>query len=362
MNSLYLTADQVGIPTGGGLVTHHESEALKELGLCDLIDRRWLQGTLKSVEEPWYWDNTAAEFVEHWTMFRSGLAFPSLCHVYSGTWGKTVAALQRNGCKVAVTVAAHDRHVSRRGHEELGLDFPYPHLTEEPLWQRYIEGYRLADVIVCPGEVAARTVRGYGPEFKNKQIRVIPHGCVIPEVTKPIPKTFTVGYLGSFGADKGVRYLLEAWKKLNYRDAVLMLGGRDSTSPWAYHLISTYGGGDVILSGWVKNVSDFYNACSLYVQPSATEGFGIEVCEAMAHGRPVICSGGAGAVDLVMGEHFGMPVPACNAAALAAAINTAKTSWDLVHKGTLARRAAERYTWAGIRGQYQELWKEMLGD
>lgn len=352
MTALYLTADSVGIETGGGKVTAHEYQALREaFPYTHLLSRSELGNCL----DPWGWDEAALRAYE-----KEPVKY-KLCHIYAGTWGKTVSALRRDGCKVAITVAAHDRHISRKEHEALGLEFPYPHLTDEIQWHRYIEGYRQADVIVCPSTVAAKTVRGYGKDFEKKDIRVIPHGCDLPQEIKPFPKRFTVGYMGSFGADKGVRYLLQAWKELNYSDATLLLAGRDSTSPWAQHLVHTYGGGNIRLMGWVKNPTDFYNSLTILVQPSCSEGFGLEVLEAMAHGRPVVCSEGAGAVDLVVHGTAGSVVGQGNTDHLVGCIDCFKRHPDVTaFEGGNSAKHAEKYTWDKIRSRYAELWKEML--
>lgn len=355
---LYLTADEIGTPTGGGVVTANELAALRQLGEVQVMSRE----NLSPADDPWGWDSEA-----YASLFLTGRTeFPKLCHIYSGTWPTVVWELKRRGCKVSVTIAAHDRFVSRREHESLGLQFPYPHLTDESLWQRYIKGYAEADLIICPSTVAADTVRGYGGVFESKPIKVIPHGCHIPHGDiKPLPKMFTVGYLGSYGADKGVRYLLEAWKKLAYRDAMLMLGGRDSTSDWVKHLIHQYGGGNIWCRGWMNNVSDFYNDCSLYVQPSASEGFGIEVLEAMAHGRPVLCSNAAGAVDVfgtaVYVASIGYRFRACSVDDLVSAIDRAKRLWKWTEWRTWGwREQAEGYTWDKIHRLYQQVWRELL--
>lgn len=364
MRTLYVTADEVGTPTGGGVVTKHEDQAL-----CDIssdhstLSRDELLSWKKEVdigaEEPWAWDHRAVRYLSNHPEYQ-----PHLAHFYAGTFGATVAELKARGTKVAYTIAAHDRALSKQAHEELGLPFPYPHLVEEPLWQKYIEGYRLADVIVCPSSVAAATVRAYGEDFNNKRIEVIPHGCAIPDILAPYPNKFVVGYLGSFGADKGVRYLLEAWKSLNYPDAELVLAGRDSTGPMAKYLLERYGGGNVKCMGWVDRVETFYNALSLYVQPSVTEGFGIEVIEAMAHGRPVLCSLTAGAQDAAM-QAFRFK--ATDVGELRTKIDIVRSMCERRKDGIVTvgnndwrevwRRRAEPYAWNKVRRQYQALWK-----
>ncbi len=352
---LYITADKVGTETGGGKVAAQELQALQTLGTEPVI--RISREELGDCQDPWGWDERACCFRD-WFVLQ-----PKLAHFYSGTFGQTVDRLKWNGCKIVYTIAAHDRDVSRQEHEKMGAGFPYIHLTNSNLWKRYIYGYQIADVIVCPSTVAARTVRAYGKEFENKRIEVIPHGVDLPpiESLKPHPNQFTVGYLGSYGFDKGVRYLLEAWKKLNYKNATLLLGGRDSTSPFVRQMIQTFGGGNIELVGWVDNTKDFYDRLSLYVQASASEGFGLEVLEAMACGRPVICSDGAGAQDVIpLGPEF--KVHARNSNYIADAIDCSKTkrSNDLEAIGWIMRDAAENYTWDKIRDRYVQLWKELI--
>jgi glycosyltransferase involved in cell wall biosynthesis len=200
-------------------------------------------------------------------------------------------------------------------------------------------------------------MRGFG--YRGR-IDVLPHGVDLPGRLTPLPAHFTVGYLGAYGPDKGVRYLLAAWKRLAYKDATLLLGGRDSTSPWTQALIRAFGGGNVHCTGWVDKVEDFYAQCSLYCQPSVTEGFGIEVLEAMAKGRMVVCSQGAGAADLVF-PHW--TVAAGDAEALAEKIEEARkyvSSTSGYFNALGWRGVAEEHSWDKVRARYQELWRGLL--
>ena len=337
--SLYVTADQIGSPSGGGLVTCHESEALKSLGPCDVWGRADLecQG-----EEPWKWDTRATQ----------KLAFKKvdLCHAYAGTFSAMIKLIKENSGKVSYTAAAHNIELSRQAHEAVGLSFNHQHLTDHKLWKRYVAGYLAADVVICPSQHSAGVMREYG----CKNVVVIPHGVDVPAIPAPLPLRFAVGYMGSWGADKSVVTLLKAWKKLKYKDVALIFAGRDSTSPWAAHLISTYGGGGPIqLLGWVQNISDFYNMISLYVQPSVSEGFGIEVLEAMAHGRNVICSSGAGAADVLPDC---CKFPAGDVDRLTDMIDNAKRN-GAFHR---FHENAKHYTWDKIRARYIDVWKGLL--
>ena len=351
MSNLYITADVVGLESGGGKVTFHESQALKEMGPCEVWGREQLQDQHGVFEpEPWNFDVKASYDLD----VRKGY---KICHVYAGTFSSTIRKLKMMGCKVTYTAAAHDVQKSRQAHEELGVPYDYPHLTDPALWERYLGGYKAADVLICPSQHSAAVMRGFGC---TNRIEVIPHGCSYVDKIHPLPERFTVGVLGAIGGpDKGLVYLLRAWKKLDYSDAVLVLGGSHSNTQWVHALLQHVGyPRNVVLTGWVDNVSDFYNSISLLVQPSITEGFGIEILEAMMHGRLALTSTGAGGVDVAV-DSF----PAADVVALASKIDSYKKDISALAKAGLRSRAvAEGLTWDKVRQKYVSLWRSMLND
>lgn len=361
MSYLYLTADRVGIATGGGLVTKHELGALIELSNeKGQVAQTWgnehfvaksINGTFLPVEdtkEPWYFDAIAADDL------RSLGHGYKLAHAYAGTFSRTVAKLKERSCKVSYTAAAHDVKVSREEHERLGFAYDYPHITQPDLWARYVAGYLQADVLICPSKHSADVMRGFGA---TNRIEIIPHGCDLPETIKPLPQQKIVGYCGSYGPDKGVIYLLQAWKLLNRKDATLVLAGRDSTSPIVGQWIEQIGCGNVRRLGWQDSIGDFYDSIDLYIQPSASEGFGIEVLEAAASSRAVICSDGAGASDLIDPAWV---FQARNVEQLASKLNLALNAPYLAEVGAMNRKMAANYTWDKIRNRYIKLWKELI--
>lgn len=361
MATLYLTADRIGEVSGGGAVTHHESLALRDMETECYIKGREQLGNR---DDPWGYDDEAyaqlGGYAQGFSTISGGVdaLVPKtpwkLAHCYAGTFTHTVELLRKLGCKVTYTAAAHDPEISKREHEALGLSYNYPHLTDPVLWKRYVGGYVAADLVICPSKHSADCMRRFG----CKNVTIIPHGCDIPATVAKTPLVWTLGYLGTCGApDKGVRYLLEAWKKLNYKDAILLLGGRDSTSPWVLNMIRQFGGGNIQLTGWLNSVSDFYNRVTWYCQPSCSEGFGIEVLEAMAHHRPVICSNGAGAVDLV---NESCRFDACNVEVLIEKIEAARSLEEGKAWVQYNYDIATKYTWPLIRQRYLMWWESLM--
>lgn len=359
--------------SGGGSVTRNEADALKELGECEVWDRKSLEGIKGTGDEPWKWDRAVMARL----VLNPERRF-ELVHGYAGTFTESIQHLKRRGAKVSWTVAAHDLAESIKEHEWFYGSYPFHHMSDPVQFDRYKQGYLDADVLICPSTYSAETMRKYG---RTGPIEVISHGCHLPAEIVPPPSRFTVGYIGAYGPDKGLVYLLQAWKKLAYQDAVLLLGGRDSTKPELQKWVRHHGGGNIWFVGWVNDVSDFYNSCSVYVQPSVTEGFGMEVLEAMAHGRPVVCSKGAGAYELleVPGIEPRDVDGLANRIHEAYEIHTGAKKYypikdgkqmqdkdfpngliDLVALGNYNRSIAEQHTWDKIKVRYQNAWRGML--
>jgi len=336
---LYVTADVVGAETGGGIVTRNESDALRALG-----GEATTVLSYPNEPRPWGADDAACR----WLLERD--LPPKLAHFYSGTFTNAIGILKRRGCKVTYTAAAHDINVSREEHEKLGLPFDYPHLTDPEQWERYVRGYQLADVVICPSTLSKRIMESYG----CKNVVVIPHGVDLPSTVKSRPKRFAAAYLGQAGPDKGLRYLLEAWAKLDYKDALLTIAGYGTEN--LLPLVRQFDSGNVYLRGRVDNVDEVYDACSVLIQPSASEGFGCEVLEALARGRPVICSDGAGAADVISDRRF--IVPARNARILAEMIHRVRLG-ELFMSPEDARAIAMEYPWSRIREWYQYQWRTL---
>jgi glycosyltransferase involved in cell wall biosynthesis len=361
VNNLYVTCDRLGTPTGGGAVTHHEFQAMMKLGAVTPV-------TDMGFADPFRADDILSEQID-------SIKDVTLAHFYAGSFTRTIKKLKARGTKVTYTAAAHDVQLSKGEHEKLGLGFNYPHLTEPALWERYVGGYLEADLLICPSTHSAEVKKKYG---RTGPTNIIPHGTDIPQTPPaPLPPTFTVGYLGAIGPDKGLVYLLQAWREAGLKDASLVLAGAHSCSDYVKSLIASQfavsyyrpdgsvaaDNCDIRLLGWQDNIKDFYDNVSLYVQPSITEGFGIEVLEAMAYGRPVLCSTGAGAADLVPGSWrfpAGDVTSFAHKLRQAHAIISVLKGDDQAHWLAQWKESATPYSWGNVEEQYIKAWEEVL--
>lgn len=344
MTNFYCTADQIGIETGGGVVTKNEIFALDKLGETVVISCNSANSKGHAFAPDDMADGILLDLNARYKF--------KIAHFYAGTFTKAVRRLQSVGVKVFYTAAAHSLKLSQEEYAKLGIPYSYPHITDPEQWKQYVAGYVESDVVVCPSTKSAEIMK----EFGCKEVEVIPHGIDLPKIVKPLPKMFTVGYLGQVGPDKGIIYLLQAWKKLGLKDARLAMAGRNVVQ--ILDMIRKEGGGNIHLLGFVKSPSDLYNISSVYCQPSVTEGFGIEILEAMAHGRPAIASEGAGAVDAVLRGTNGFATKIRGVDEIADRIQYLYKNPERVSEmGASAKAHVEKeYQWPMIHAKYVEAW------
>lgn len=348
MKSLYCTADNISMETGGGAATVNELEALRSMSDVELvIEGDSIPCRFQQPESPFLHDYFALEQIadKHF----------DIAHFYSGTFTLTVRHLKNKGTKISYMVPAHDRRLSIEEFLKLGMHYPHVHIKDDYLFSIFTEGHRLADIVLSQSHKGAEILKAMG----CKRVEVVPGGIVWPKDVKPIPNKFDVAYLGVTGPDKGLMYLIQAWGMLDYPDSRLIFAGAGTEA--LDGLIHNFANkGNFALLGRVEDVANVYNECSVYVQPSVTECYGLEIPEAMSYGRPVIASEGAGASELIEDGVNGFVVPIRDPRAIADRIDFLKKNPDkMVAMGQKARRKARNYTWDKIRENYIKVWEEL---
>lgn len=352
----YITADKIGAQSGGGIVTINEMEALR-----DLVGFENVSPILGAQEvNPICYGQPYNVFLEDYFALHLIQDQPiKLAHFYSGTFSHTVRRLKEHGARISYTVPAHDRKTTIGEFQNLGIPYPYNHISDEGLWQKFSQGYREADLVIAPSQASANSLRAEGCHH----VVVISHGHnpVDPKSIVPFPRDFKLGILGQvLGPDKGLIYLLQAWAKLNYSDAAMFIAGPGTEKLTAY-IQRVAGRGHFELLGFIPRAESLYNSVTVYCQPSVVEAFGLEILEAMAYGRPVIACTGAGASELITDGVDGFVVPIRDVDAIADRIHWCRQNQDkLVAMGRKAMEKAAQFTWEKVRQEYQRLWRTLL--
>jgi len=212
--------------------------------------------------------------------------------------------------------------------------------------ERFLEEYELATLVVVLSEKAAESFRVSG--FPDEKLFYLPRG-VDTERFRPgtRPPVFRAIFSGALIERKGIHHLLEAWHRLNLRDAELWLLGsvHDEAKP---HL-KKFGHENVRVLGFKRDPENYLNQGSVYVFPSRLEGSAKTIYEAAACGLPMITTREAG--DVVRDGVEGIIVQPGNVDAIAAAIEHLYRHPEIVTSMSAAarQRVVENFTWDHYR-------------
>lgn len=177
------------------------------------------------------------------------------------------------------------------------------------------------------------------------------------------PLVLFVGLLRYY---KGVAYLIEAMQSVDAR--LLIVGGGPQGEEWRAHTQRLGLTGKVTFLGRVtdEELLALYHASDVFVLPSIhrSESWGAVQVEAMACGKPVICTElGTGTSFVNQDGVTGLVVPPADAAALAGAINRLLADPELRRRfGEAGRRRALREFSAQVMVErLVHLYREVLG-
>jgi glycosyltransferase involved in cell wall biosynthesis len=214
--------------------------------------------------------------------------------------------------------------------------------------ERFIEEYELADLVVVLSEKAAETFRARN--FPETKLFYLPRGVDI-ERFKPgsRPPKFRAIFSGALIERKGIHHLLEAWHRLNLKDAELWLVG--AVHAEAKPHLQKFWRDNIRTIGFVRDPENYLNQGSIYVFPSQWEGSAKTVYEAAACGLPAITTREAG--DVIRDGVEGIIVQPGDVDAIAAALEHLYRNPDVVERmGRAAReRVVENFTWDHYRAR-----------
>jgi len=160
---------------------------------------------------------------------------------------------------------------------------------------------------------------------------------------------------------KGLEHIIRA---LPYTDKNTKLFAVGKSNPKPFQKLANELGvsDNIIFTGFVPEIRDYYAASDIFVFPTAYEPFGLVITEAMATGIPVITSNLAGAAELITDWHDGLLLnDPNNANNIAEKINMLVEDESLRKRmGQNARKTAENYSWDRIARMTLEVYEEIL--
>lgn len=156
---------------------------------------------------------------------------------------------------------------------------------------------KYADEII----VLSAGVQKYFEKTYGRKTRFIPNGVNRPEIQKPelitekygLTKDSYILFLGRLVPEKGLRYLIEAYKQIKTDKKMVIAGGSSDTDSFMKEIKELAKDDERILfTGFVqgKMLDELYSNAYIYTLPSDLEGMSLSLLEAMSYGNCCLTS------------------------------------------------------------------------
>lgn len=156
---------------------------------------------------------------------------------------------------------------------------------------------KYADEII----VLSKRVQEYFKKVYGRETHFIPNGVSRPEnqpaemITEKfgLIKNSYILFLGRLVPEKGIRYLIEAFKNVGTDKKLVIAGGSSDTDSFMKELKELAKGDErIIFTGFVQGqiLSELYSNAYIYILPSDLEGMPLSLLEAMSYGNCCLVS------------------------------------------------------------------------
>lgn len=182
-------------------------------------------------------------------------------------------------------------------------------------WSGFAEKYikfgekiavKYADEII----VLSNGVKKYFKDTYDRETIFIPNGVNRPKIieAKEITERFGlykdeyILFLGRIVPEKGLRYLLEAFKDVRTEKKLVIAGGASDTETFMNELVEmAVDDSRIIFTGFVQGrvLEELYSNAYVYILPSDLEGMPLSLLEAMSYGNCCITSDIAECAEVV---------------------------------------------------------------
>lgn len=156
---------------------------------------------------------------------------------------------------------------------------------------------KYADEII----VLSEGVQKYFMKTYERETRFIPNGVNRSKIREPeeikrkwgLEKDSYILFLGRIVPEKGLRYLVEAFKEIRVDKKLIIAGGSSDTDAFLNELKDMCKDDDrVIFTGFVQGqvLDELYSNAYIYTLPSDLEGMPLSLLEAMSYGNCCVTS------------------------------------------------------------------------
>lgn len=157
------------------------------------------------------------------------------------------------------------------------------------------QAVKYADQII----VLSKNIQNYFKDTYDRDTVFIPNGVNKPElreanlITKKwkLYKDSYVLFLGRIVPEKGIQYLLEAWKNIKTDKKLVICGGSSDTQNFL-NALKSEASSNVVFTGFQQGrvLEELYSNAYIYCLPSDLEGMPLSLLEAMSYGNCCLVS------------------------------------------------------------------------
>ena len=224
---------------------------------------------------------------------------------------------------------------------------------------------KFADEII----VLSEGVQKYFKDTYGRETVFIPNGVNRPEIREAklikekfgLDKDSYILFLGRIVPEKGVSYLIEAFKQINTDKKLVIAGGSSDTDVFMQELKELAKGDDrIIFTGFVqgKLLEELYSNSYVYCLPSDLEGMPLSLLEAMSYGNCCVVSDIAECAEVV--EDKAVVFRKSNVETLKGRLQELCERSEIVqqYKATAADFICQKYSWDDVVDRTIELYQK----
>lgn len=223
---------------------------------------------------------------------------------------------------------------------------------------------KFADEII----VLSKGVQRYFQDTYGRETVFIPNGVTRPAMQQVeqimenygLQKNEYILYLGRLVPEKGITYLIDAFKQLKTDKKLVIAGGSSNSDAFAKELKEQAADDDRILfTGFVQGrmLEELYSNAYVYVLPSDLEGMPLSLLEAMSYGNCCVTSDIEECASVM--ENHGITFPKGDVNALVVSLQKLCDDPQIVdeYKQNAADYITGKYSWDDVAEKTLELYR-----
>jgi len=227
---------------------------------------------------------------------------------------------------------------------------------------------KYADEII----VLSENVKKYFKDTYNRDTIFITNGVNKPEIKDAnvikekwnLEKDSYILFLARIVPEKGLHYLIDAFKEIKTDKKLVIAGGGSHTNDYFEEIKRKAAEDDrIIMTGFVQGVEldELFSNCYLYCLPSDVEGMPISLLEAMSYGRNCLVSNIEENVQVISNEKenviYATTFEKSNVQDLKEKLEKCLNNEEKIDKTELQNYILNRYSWDDVTSKTEELYE-----